>query len=480
MGKFLTLCKKTVLNEMIFKCSFLAITLAIASPFIHLVLGEYVKIFLVWGIIISAYCIYQRRRIKNPYLILLLCFAGLYGITIIFNRELNFSANVKALLYMVMIFIVMFGYDIERKNEDAVREIKAVIKTFLIISFFMALVSFTTYVFSIKGHAVYNEQWVYYGMFENRLWGIYNPSTGSAINTISILLGIGYWFYLPVSGRQKVFLAVNTFVQYVCLVLTNSRTALYTLIMGMGLLVLLKMLYTRKEEGRPGRKNILKSLMVSLIVCVVLIVTVTPVKNMLSYLPGAISYLQNKEPGDKETKEEKKIQKEELTRLEELENRPGGFLTGRTELWQAGLETFMENPLFGITRENIPEKVGSNLDDNYWLRDLQRGGVHNIYLTVLISSGLAGFIPFTIFICLLIWSILKLFSRCILEKQNGILLSAAVVVTMQLIMELLEGRILYQVGVFYSLFWCLAGYVFYYLKKDKVKRNSELIEINGK
>lgn len=480
MKKLFAKCDKSVFNVLLFKSVFLAVTLAIASPFVHLILGDYVKVLLIWGFLIIVYQLFrQRSKFKNPYLILLVLFAGLYGITILLNRQLNFSANLKALMYMVLIFVVIYGYGKERDKDTALREIKVLIITFLCVAFCMALASFITYMFSIKGHVVYNEQWVYYGMFENRLWGIYNPSTGSAINTISILLSLGYWFYEASRKWEKILLAVNIFIHYICLILTNSRTALYTLIFGAGLILFLWIIYIRKEDKKPEFKTVLKSVVVSAAACIILVLSVSPVKEAFSYLPGVVSNMRKDDSTIKKS-DKKKIEKEQLTRLEELENRPGGILTGRTELWEAGIKTFTEAPLFGITRENIPDRVGKNLDDNYWMRDLQRGGVHNIYLTVLISSGAAGFIPFMIFIVLLIIAILKTFYKCVISKENGIYLCIAVVLSIQLIMECLEGRILYQVGGFYSLFWCLAGYVTYFIEKDKVNKNSKSIENLGK
>lgn len=472
MKKLLSICNKTIFNELLFKCVFLAVTLAIASPFVHLFLGEYVKVLLVWGFILIVYQLINNRSIfKSPYLLLLLLFAGLYGVTIFLNREMNFLSNIKALMYMLLIFIVMFGYKKDKEKDEVLKEIKILIVTFLCISFCMALASFITYVFSIRGHAVYNGQWVYYGMFENRLWGIYNPSTGSAINTISILFCLGYWVSLASGKWQKILLAFNIFIHYSCLLLTNSRTALYTLILGAGLLLFLYIVYGRNETKRNINITFLRSAVISAVVCGILLISVAPIREAFSYLPGAVNYIKN-EKADKKESDKKKIEKEELTRLEELENRPGGILTGRTELWEAGIKTFAESPVFGITRENISERVGKNLEDDYWVKDLQRGGVHNIYITVLVSSGVVGFIPFMIFIVVLVINIIKCSYRCAVRKCDGILLCVSVVIIVQLIMECLEGRILYQVGAFYSLFWCLAGYVTYFIEKDKVKENS--------
>ena len=106
---------------------------------------------------------------------------------------------------------------------------------FVGVSFLLAAASLYTYVFSVKGHAMYNGQWVYYGMFENRLWGLYNPNTGSAINRSHFVDFRLLIFFRPKRKVMKAFFVINVLCHYFCLLLTNSRTALYTLIIGVGI-----------------------------------------------------------------------------------------------------------------------------------------------------------------------------------------------------------------------------------------------------
>ena len=164
---------------------------------------------------------------------------------------------------------------------------------------------------------------------------------------------------------------------------------------------------------------------------------------------------------------EKKIEQEELERLEEEEERPGGILTGRTELWEAGLKTFVESPVFGVTRENITERVGANLADKYWENDLARGGLHNIYLTVLVSSGIVGFVLFMAFILIYVVKAIRYVFSAEARKQNGFVMCLITISAVLLIMEFLEARILYQVGIFYIIFWCIAGYVLCFTDKTR-------------
>lgn len=457
--------KNIVLNEFWLKMCFLISMLLSASPFIHLVIAPFIKILLVWGMLILIYqLLRQRERYKNVSSMLVIAFIISYGITVFVNSGMNFIANVKIWCYMMVILLVIFSVDPKKKRDAIVYEIKQIIWAFTIVSFCLSVVSFGTFVFSIKGHGMYESQWVYYGMFENRLWGIYNPSTGSAINTISILLLAGYWIYFkPQKKVVRAVLCMEMIIHYFCLLLTNSRTALYTLIIGVaGLIFLTIGYYSKKKEF--SIKKLAVQIACALLGCCILFTTVNPIREGLAYVPGLVKIFVNSvEEG--ETKEE--IEKEELTRMEELEERPGGILTGRTELWKAGIQTFKESPLFGIARENVNIRVANNLEDDYWLRDLQRGGLHNIYITVLVCSGIVGFVFFVLIVLSLLAKCIKYVFSEKMKQNQGIPLIIIPVLIVQLIMEFLEARILYQVNIFYIIFWCIAGYFMFFFNQSE-------------
>lgn len=151
----------------------------------------------------------------------------------------------------------------------------------------------------------------------------------------------------------------------------------------------------------------------------------------------------------------------------ELREGEDGMLTGRPMLWLAGFRTFLEAPVFGVTRENLSQRVGENLSDKGWMPDLEAGGIHNGPLTVLVCSGLAGFVPLLAFAVML----LRRFTRALLplltgntdrvtgsEAEIAALAEAVILVIMFMAAEMTESRILYQVNAFFVFFWTVCGY----------------------
>ncbi|MBP5292190.1 MAG: O-antigen ligase family protein, partial [Lachnospiraceae bacterium] len=160
----------------------------------------------------------------------------------------------------------------------------------------------------------------------------------------------------------------------------------------------------------------------------------------------------------------------------ELREGEEGVLTGRPMLWYAGFRTFLESPVFGVTRENLSQRVGVNLTDPGWMPDLEAGGVHNGPLTVLICSGLAGFLPMMVFAIVLLRRLLRGLSVLLSGRISGdtdsmgktkargmadvgiAFAGAVTLVALILAAEVTESRILYQVNVFFAFFWTICGY----------------------
>ena len=101
----------SIFNPFIFKICILVMTLLTSVPFIHMYLGKYVKIFLLYGILSVIYLVFRkgiRTVFKDKPGVLLIAFCVCYGVTVLLNRSSNFSENASALLYMSVFFCLFF------------------------------------------------------------------------------------------------------------------------------------------------------------------------------------------------------------------------------------------------------------------------------------------------------------------------------------------------------------------------------------
>jgi O-antigen ligase len=347
----------------------------------------------------------------------------------------------------------------DNTKEDILKEIKLISTVVIVCTFLMSFASFIMYMFSFSGSYLNNEGVaVFFGMFENRLWGLYNPNTGSTLNCISII--ISSIFIVDTNSRKtRVLNIINVVLQYMVLLLTGSRAAYYAVLIILALLVVFAALQKMKTVSFL---SISKSLASVVAVVCIFVFGGNILKAGLSYLPGITSnvlYNISTITGSSENQEPPVFEKTELDRIEEVENLDVGFFNGRTEIWGACLKEFAKSPVFGIGKENVIERSIDNLDDDKWKNHFRQGGTHNIYVCLLVSSGVVGFLIIGAFAVIIL---LKSF-KVIVKKYNKInywFLGATLLCIMFFVTEFVEARILFQVSTFSVIFWIYCGYMY--------------------
>lgn len=453
---------KYIFNRTVFKCLMMVAVMLTSVPYIHNVLGGYVKVLLVYGFLIIGYEIITRKffsalRDKTGWL--LIAFCASYAVTILININGNFMGDIKNLIYTVLFFSLFFMFTGEKTKEDLLKEIKIVSAVIIICTFFLSVASFITYMFSFSGSYPNNVGIpVYYGMFENRLWGVYNPNTGSTLNCISIVLSI-IFIFTDKKRKTRVLNWINILLQYCVLLLTGSRAAHYVLFL---ILAVLIFFFVINKVKKVNIKTIGISALSTVVTVVLVSGTGVVLKEGLAYLPGVTNnmiYKISVLTGNAENTEEPEIEKTELDRIETIEENKGGFFSGRTDIWKACFEEFTESPIFGIGKENIIDRAIENFDDDLWKEHFKQGGTHNIYLCILLATGAVGFLIMAAFAVITLFKVLKV----TVKNYNNInfwLLGALLLCIMFYITEFVEARILFQVSTFSVIFWVYCGYMY--------------------
>lgn len=442
-----------IFNPLIFKICMLVMTLFTAIPFVHIYIGKYVKAFLAYGILSVIYLVFRRgiRSVfKDKLGLLLLGFCASYAVTVILNRSSHFFENTNALIYMAVFFLLFFIFT-SKKETYIIKEFEVLSGIVLVITFIFAIVNFFMFAFKVGGSYQVNGQPMYYGMYDNRLWGLYNANTNSMLCDISILLSLGFVLNKGYKKIIKVLCIINASFQYICLILTGSRASLYGLYMIVALIIFLTVV---KFDYKNRVKHYLRSLSAAALSVVVLACANYFVRLTVPYLPAVCSNIKLIFSSDEEEKEFV-FEKYDLTRIEEVEERDGGIFNGRMDLWKAGFATFKKSPVFGIGRENIYEFAKGELEGEKWSESLKVGGLHNIYMTILVSSGIIGFLLMAVFAVL---SLFKMVKALFIKGQcNSWYIISFTMIILFYITEFVEARILYQVGVFYVIFWIYLG-----------------------
>lgn len=449
MTKTVKICDR-IFGALNFKIIMVVATLLTAIPLIHDYIGGYLKIFLLYGIATVLYTAIRRRRelvglfIGDKANLLLALFLISYAATVVLNRSGHFSENVNQLIYMGVFFCLMFVFPSTLEKEQAEKEAMAIARTAVVMTFVFSVISFITFVFLINGSLFTDGKLVYFGMQDNRLWGLYNPNTGSMLCILSMLFSLG----LFLKKEHRGFNVANAVLQYLCLLLTGSRSALYILY------VIVFAAVTVGVYKLAKSKKALKGLILGAVAVVTVIGVGKITRVGLSYIPGTVKFIEQAFTSS-ETDEPYEFEIFDLTRIEEGEASEGGFFSGRTYLWKAGIRALEKSPVLGIGRENVADEAVKYLEKENYVTNLYVGGLHNIYITVLVSSGAVGFIILALFAALTSFRWLK---NPIKGKKTGVWYGIFAIMTVAFyVTELVEARILYQVGIFYVLFWTALG-----------------------
>ena len=411
-----------------------------------------------------AYLFIKRTKIflKLEYVLLFL-FCCSYAITILVSGTEHLINEVAILGYTGMLFFAMNYCDTDRDEREIKKELSILSWIVVIITFVFSLIGFLMFLFSVSVEISHGETTFVYGMRENRLWGLYNPNSGSVLNYVSIILTL----LLPKKKLGvKIFLGINIVIQSVCFILTQSRGGWVCLIAYM----VIYFLFIKKYEFKET-KQILKwcyKAVVTAVLCVVVIAGGNLLKTGLGYIPVAIEEAMP-EVEDHISEKDKFLHGKggrpstSLERLDKKENNLESISTGRSALWKMGLKAYTKSPVFGIGYRSIDDVLVEEMSKGAYINS-GAGGLHNIYITVLVSCGAVGFILFALYLlCVLKKVVFGLFNPNISIYGKCIM----AFIPVWLVGELAESRIVLGMNFQAIIFWIMIGYVGYYTKERK-------------
>lgn len=471
-NKIMIFAEDYLFSRCTFKVLMVLVTALTAVPFINEVVHPFMDVMLVYGLAIVGFELFTGKLLSSLKSTKTVAFLGafsvFYAITILINKT-HIVGGFKSLAFMALFFVLFFLFPKENTKQQVLKEMKVVSATIVIITSIYSAVSFVLYVLSISGTYTNSSgtYQAYYGMFESRLWGIYNPNTSATLTIISIVLSVIF----IIAMRKKattIVLSINIFIQFCVLLLTGSRAGCYVLAgaVAFGLFMAIIRLFSKVtiKALAISLLSVTASVFVFFMVCGLL-------REGLAYVPGVTAYVFDididiaaeqisEEAGCYEIdNEERKIDKIDLDRFDELDDDENTVFANRLDIWQACMQEFKKAPLLGIGRENVVERATENLEDKKWSYHFKFGNTHNIYLCVLVSSGIIGFLLMGSFAGA---TVIRSAKKTIKTYKNINIwfLSSFMLCLMMYATEFVESRILYKICIFSTVFWIYCGYMY--------------------
>lgn len=379
------------------------ILLSASTYYTHFVYDIGVYLIVFWGgLLVIHDMIFNKESLRATGMVLLLLFLLGNVITLIVTRANYFVQDVFVFLFSIIYFYV---YCVSNKRNDRKEMQKYVYMinwVFVIVSFLLSAVSFATLCLGL--HWIYDAGSIQLpqGISERsagfiQLIGIYTgaitlavTSALSILATITVLYMKRRFVFLQNRHFVNVFCVINLLLQFVCFSLSNSLTPLFSILGTTGIIVFLYVrhrLSIMKRFGFSGDNERKKqqALVVFILAMIIAMLAILLVFfSMRGCQQGIYTIM------DKSEKITTGDVKKEATRSIE-----GGIgeASGRYEIWGEAINKWKRNPLFGYGYKNMSVEV--NLSGTH----LTYTNMHNGYLSVLVSNGLAGFIPIMVFGC---------------------------------------------------------------------------------
>lgn len=425
----------------------------------------------VWGVWLAVY----NQRTNNTFFKLRFgLWVGAFLIFSFLSIIINFSITILHSLIMffhiIVCFFVFYGMHTE-PNFDFKNELYSIARFIVYITTIANIVGIFCLMFGIT----FEWYWIKFTIYENRFTGVYgNPNMLGFASVVSIVCcHMLYKSDLMNAVKQprvsKIWIFACVATNLFSLILCDSNASL-VLALGYAIVYVVYIFFADKT-GLSASKIILK--IISLVIVGTFLigsammlrticqagfsVVVSKTNSIISVIVGDED-ISSTDPHSESKKTQDK--NSDVTFGHENKN----IDSGRFKLWKESLNLFKISPFIGISNGNIvfysEEYLNGALSYSYHKSDL-----HNGYLTILVSTGIIGFILFGIFgFRFAKHSAQHLF----LQKKtfrNDVYPCLFSFLSAYLIYALFERALLYDISFMVMWFWLMMGYMSCYIAK---------------
>ena len=394
---------------------------------------------------------WKKITVDRKFLSLFGLLAGSHLLSAIFNRSGHLIGNVIEILFMVT-YILLFTM---LESGQLKKLFDWLAYTIQLVSFSSAIFAFTLLVSKVLILFKIGQQSYYYGVMNGRLWGIVNPNASAIFSYISIILAM---YLIHKGSKYSVYLKLNNVIQLVYFATMQSRGALLSLVLMIGLY---SFFINRGKLAKRFLIFIVSALLVSAAnigLSYVTSIYITSGKATVLDLNKGQSYAETDSSVIKKTGE-----------LHLIETTP----SGRTYIWKNAIKMGSEKPIFGYGVRNVPDYYTKYFSKFEIQNSLIGGNFHNIFVTIFVSSGILGLVSFLL---LLGYIIKRFLTYLIVSKKNSEKLIMILFFGI-LFGQLFESQIMYSTNFINIIFWLIIGYGLVVCKRDEGIRYQEVTDI---
>ena len=448
------------------------IVMIISFPLILIPMGVSVyryilqPILVAVGVLLLVTPIFKRQPVlylKSQ--LFLLLFLISYAVAILLNLSggmRTIALNVFELAACGILFLVVLNGAFRKKREDLYEDLLLYSRIIAVILFIGALISLIMF-FTLFSHRLTVDfgafdldiiRFRFVGLGVGRLFGVYSdPNWGSFLGVCAIIFSILPFFLRPLGKFEKTFYIVNIIVQYMYIILSDSRSGLLTL-SAFAFVFSVFLLYRYVKISKHSLAwcvSIAIAVLPAVFVFMINPVMQNALMNFNRLIPRPTAY-------------------ESYTNLLEVSTATVGrdftevhdITTGRLDIWRDALSLARINPVIGITRGNIPIEAAAINPGGFVARGI---ALHNAFLDLIVSSGIIGtLLMCAFFIRPIKKTVIYVFSKGHNDMVVAMLLSFTVAAVT---FSMLGSGIFINLNFTTVLFWLLLGYMLRFTMCDE-------------
>lgn len=384
-----------------FKLYYLVYVLLAFNAFINesTLMSWATNILAIFGIAVALCMLTQFRtymKVWNAWLILV--FLVSYVISSLLNYRYGIVDNIKEVIWLLLSMAVVYTSCAicqisEMKKELAIFSVIWVVYCTVVnfISISMVVWGREYNVFLMKdgqpvGYKTVGFKW-------GRLWGMYDdPNHGAAIAIAAMLLAL--YLFLTIKRKvTRVLLVITMVIQFLYLVLSDSRTGM-VMLAAAGFLWTAFLAYRRKSRrGKSRKKKLIESICLGILAAAILAGGAYECKQQYNLIDSKIEALIPKKPTPGINNNNDKVSGQ-VGREDDLVQDASN---GRLYIWASGLEITETSPIFGVSFRNMTAYAQDKLPETYLVNNPENAkydSLHNSVMDILVSQGAIGILIF--------------------------------------------------------------------------------------
>ncbi|MGN1206478.1 MAG: O-antigen ligase family protein [Eubacterium sp.] len=336
------------------------------------------------GCLALSYLILGFRRWRmNSVFFLLGGFIAVLCITTLLNHKYNLSDNILGVITFVIQLILFFSYYhmAEKVEFSFTIQLTAIVSS--ILWSICCFISLTQYVRNIQYHTLNSMgNTVRQGIMDGRLFGIFSDPNFAAFTSFLVLILLAYTFYCQKNMFLRIYISISILINVSYIVFSNSRTVFLSVIGTIFFFVLLMTYRHYIAKERTSIKRLIlyagRNLALTLIgLIAVYCLLFFPMQNIGKQI----------EPERSET---------DLVR----DDVGGDNLTNnRSTIWINYLDLYKKKPVFGFSINSALPYATEHNPEGYLAKT--QYVTHNGYLSLLVETGILGFLLMSAFLIIM-------------------------------------------------------------------------------